>query len=137
MNEQNAFAEKIISALGGVSAVARRYGISAASVSEWKTAGRIPEERLIRIAAQLESAGVATRKDLFPDDWHLIWPEIIEDRDVKELSLRALVKAPLNQQPLFVFAQEILLGAWKEDEICNQAIKAMRAQRELVLSSGG
>lgn len=124
-------AADVIQALGGVTATAKRFNISVPSVSEWKQSGRIPEDRLIRIASELERRGIATRRQLFPDDWHLIWPELAEASDP-----RVLLEVPLTQQPLFVFAQEVLLGAWKDEELGDQALKAMRAQRNLILKAG-
>lgn len=69
---------EIIDALGGTLAVASLTGIKPPSVSEWRQRGRIPDDKLIRIAPVAEARGVVTRKELFPDDWHLIWPELAD-----------------------------------------------------------
>lgn len=69
--------ERLIVDLGGTAAVARLFGIKMASVSGWKKTG-IPADKLIRLAPVAEQRGIATRKELFPTDWHLIWPELIE-----------------------------------------------------------
>lgn len=66
----------LIDLLGGPAKVARRIGTSMASVSEWRRNG-IPDGRVIELAADIERAGGPSRTTLRPDDWHLIWPELI------------------------------------------------------------
>lgn len=68
---------QLIDALGGTLAVAALVGVKPPSVSGWKDAGRIPADKRIRLAPIAESLGITTRKELFPDDWHRIWPELI------------------------------------------------------------
>lgn len=67
---------ELISALGGTAAVAELSGVKAPSVSGWKEAGRIPDDKLIRLAPIAEARGITTRKQLFPDDFQAIWPEL-------------------------------------------------------------
>ncbi|MDO9357890.1 MAG: hypothetical protein Q7T70_02715 [Polaromonas sp.] len=69
---------KLIAALGGTAAVAELAGVKPPSVSGWKEAGRIPDNQLIRLAPVTEARGIATRKELFPTDWHKIWPELVK-----------------------------------------------------------
>ncbi|MFD2297742.1 hypothetical protein QRO11_15460 [Paracidovorax citrulli] len=69
---------QLINALGGTYEVAKLTDVKPPSVSGWKEAGRIPDAKLIRLAPVAEARGVATRKELFPDDWHLIWPELAD-----------------------------------------------------------
>lgn len=69
---------KLIEDLGGTSAVADLCGVKAPSVSGWKETGRIPDDKLIRLAPIAESRGVSTRKELFPNDWQDIWPELAQ-----------------------------------------------------------
>lgn len=69
-------AKELIEALGGDTAVARLTNVKTPSVWEWKQAGRIPENRLIRLALIAEARGIATRKALFPNDWETLWPEL-------------------------------------------------------------
>ena len=64
---------QLIEALGGVSAVARLLDITPASVSGWNA---IPPDRKIRLAVIAEDLGIATRKELFPDNYQDIWPEL-------------------------------------------------------------
>lgn len=66
----------LIDALDGVTAVSRILKIKPPSVSAWKKSG-IPDDKLIRLAPLVEQKGIATRKELFPNDWHLIWPELV------------------------------------------------------------
>ena len=57
--------------------MAAKLGVTPAFVSHWRTGFRpIPVER----CAAIEQAtnGAVTRKDLRPNDWHLIWPELAE-----------------------------------------------------------
>lgn len=67
---------KLIEALGGTFAVAALVGIKPPSVSGWKDSNRIPDNQLIRLAPTAEARGIVTRKELFPSDWHVIWPEL-------------------------------------------------------------
>lgn len=57
--------------------MARLLGVKPPSVHAWRTGG-IPDDKLIRLAPIAEQRGVALRKDLRPNDWHLIWPELAE-----------------------------------------------------------
>ena len=70
--------KKLIDKLGGSTAVARLMGESAPAVHMWRTRG-IPADKLIRLAPIAEQRGIATRRDLRPDDWHLIWPELAQE----------------------------------------------------------
>ncbi|HAV73653.1 MAG TPA: hypothetical protein DCX50_01605 [Limnobacter sp.] len=67
---------KIIDELGGTSVVAGFFSIRPPSVSEWRSNG-IPKDRLICLAPMCERKGIASRKELFPNEWHLIWPELV------------------------------------------------------------
>lgn len=69
-------ASEIIDKLGGPTAVAKLLNIKPPSVHAWRTGG-IPDDKLIRLAPVLERAGIATRRELRPDDWAEIWPELI------------------------------------------------------------
>lgn len=67
----------LIEALGGTAAVAALVGVKPPSVSGWKEAGRIPDDKRIRLAPIVHQRGLMTRWDMFPADWHRIWPELI------------------------------------------------------------
>lgn len=66
-----------IDSLGGVTAVARLCGVKPPSVWEWKRRGSIPIERCAAI--ERATSGAVTRRDLRPNDWHRIWPELAVD----------------------------------------------------------
>lgn len=67
---------EFIQAFGGTAVVADLCSVKSPSVSGWKESGRIPDDKLIRLAPLAEAKGIATRKQLFPDDWEKIWPEL-------------------------------------------------------------
>jgi hypothetical protein len=67
---------ELIDLLGGTAAVARRTGARMASVSEWRKQG-IPSGRRIELGADIERVSGQRRWQQRPDDWHLIWPELI------------------------------------------------------------
>lgn len=74
---------QIISLLGGINEVASLCKVSIPAVHHWKTRG-IPALQLMFLGALLEkkSHGLITRKDLFPESWHLVWPEIVEKKSI-------------------------------------------------------
>ncbi len=67
--------DKAIELGGGLSAFARKIGAKPNQVNHWRTRG-VP----IEYCTQIEQAtsGAVTRKDLRPDDWQKIWPELAE-----------------------------------------------------------
>jgi DNA-binding transcriptional regulator YdaS (Cro superfamily) len=69
----------IIDLLGGSTKVAKLTGVTPNAVSMWRK-NNIPNAQFVFLAATLEkdSHGLITRKDLFPNSWHLIWPELQE-----------------------------------------------------------
>lgn len=55
--------------------LARKLEISPVLVSQWRNGVRpIPIERCPDI--ERATGGAVTRRDLRPDDWHRIWPEL-------------------------------------------------------------
>ena len=77
-------ASQIIDILGGTFAVARILNIKPPSVSDWRSAGAIPDDKLVRLAVKIEEVtnSTVTREILFPDDWEKIWPELSADNQV-------------------------------------------------------
>ena len=57
------------------SELARSIGVSAPTVAEW-CSGRRPVPIARCVAIERATAGFVTRRDLRPDDWYLIWPEM-------------------------------------------------------------
>ena len=66
---------KAIDAAGGVGKLAEAVGVTQTAVSNWRSRKSVPAN----YGAQIESAskGSVRRWELFPDDWHRIWPELI------------------------------------------------------------
>jgi hypothetical protein len=67
----------IIKLLGGPTRISKMVGTSVAAVSMWQNSN-IPQDKLMFLAATLEkeSHGLITRKNLFPETYKLIWPEL-------------------------------------------------------------
>lgn len=57
--------------------LARDIGAQSALISQWRNGVRpVPIERCVAIERATD--GQVTRRDLRPDDWHMIWPELSE-----------------------------------------------------------
>lgn len=67
----------MIRLLGGCTRVSKMVNVSVPAVSMWQN-GEIPYDKLVILAATLEkeSHGLVTRKNLFPNNYKLIWPEL-------------------------------------------------------------
>ena len=68
---------KAVELLGGPTKTASILGVTTQAVCFWRDGKRkFPHE----YGAAIESAtkGVVTRKDLWPDDWAEIWPELVD-----------------------------------------------------------
>jgi hypothetical protein len=67
----------MIRLLGGPTRVSKMVNVSVPAVSMWQN-GDIPYDKLVILAATLEkeSHGLITRKNLFPKNYKLIWPEL-------------------------------------------------------------
>ena len=65
--------------LGGAAALARLLGIKPQTVTQWRSGKRrIPASRCHAI--EKATKGKVTRRDLRPDDFHLIWPELARNK---------------------------------------------------------
>lgn len=61
--------------VNGQAALARLLGVQPETVNQWVTLKRpIPPERCVAIESATD--GAITRRDLRPDDWQRIWPEL-------------------------------------------------------------
>lgn len=60
---------------GSQKSLAEQVGVSHQAVWAWINRGSVPSE----YGAAIEKAtqGVVSRKALWPESWHLIWPELI------------------------------------------------------------
>lgn len=56
---------------------AEKLGVSQGLVYQW-IAGRTPVAAQKAVLIEQRTDGEVTRKDLHPNDWHLIWPELID-----------------------------------------------------------
>jgi DNA-binding transcriptional regulator YdaS (Cro superfamily) len=70
----------IIDLLGGTAKVARMCKVDSAAVSNWRIRG-IPADKYMLLGARIEEAshGLITRQDLFPNNYFLIWPELLKN----------------------------------------------------------
>lgn len=70
----------IIDLLGGTAKVARMCKCDSAAVSNWRIRG-IPAAKYMLLGARIEEAshGLITRQDLFPNNYFLIWPELLKN----------------------------------------------------------
>jgi len=68
----------IIDLLGGTAKVAKMCKVDNAAVSNWRVRG-IPADRFMFLGARIEkeSNGLVTRQDMFPNNYFLIWPELL------------------------------------------------------------
>lgn len=71
--------QKAAAACDGQAGLAQKLNLTGpsprATVWAWIDRGRVPIEQCAEI--ERVSNGAATRRDLRPDDWWLIWPELI------------------------------------------------------------
>lgn len=59
------------------SAFGALIGVSQGMVWQWIT-GATPVSEKYCVVIEQKTDGQVTRKDLRPDDWHLIWPELVQ-----------------------------------------------------------
>lgn len=64
-----------IKAAGGVNRLADRLGVRQSVVSNWRARKSVPPEHCAAIEKAVD--GAVTRRELCPDDWHRIWPELV------------------------------------------------------------
>lgn len=68
---------EIIDLLDGPAAAARQLGVKPPSVIEWRNRNAIPIERCALVEKAIK--GRYMRWHMRPVDWHLIWPELVND----------------------------------------------------------
>jgi DNA-binding transcriptional regulator YdaS (Cro superfamily) len=66
--------DKAIQLCGGPSALAKQIHVTSARLGNWRVRG-VPIGSCFLI--EQATAGQVSRKDLRPDDWHKIWPELV------------------------------------------------------------
>lgn len=69
--------DRAAKAYGSQQAMATALGVTKAAVWQWKDDGRqVPVQHCAQIVRFTQ--GAVRHWELRPDDWHLIWPELIE-----------------------------------------------------------
>ena len=67
--------DKAIEIVGGVGKLAAAVGVVQGAVSNWRMRGSaVPVEHCATI--EIATNGAVTRRELRPDDWQKIWPEL-------------------------------------------------------------
>lgn len=69
--------ETAIESAGGVGKLATAIGVGQPVVSNWRARGTTPDA-VHCVSIERVTRGAVTRRDLRPDDWHLIWPELAQ-----------------------------------------------------------
>ena len=69
--------DKAISLVGGVGKLASAIGIGQPAISNWKARGT-PIDPILCVGIEKATGGQVTRRDLRPNDWWRIWPELEE-----------------------------------------------------------
>jgi len=71
----NTALQKACAAAGGQAALARALGVAAPTVNQWVKGLRPIPIHHCSVIEEL-TQGAISRKQLRPDDWHRIWPEL-------------------------------------------------------------
>lgn len=69
--------EAAIGKVGGVGKLAAAIGIGQSAISNWRARGTTPDAAHC-VAIERATSGAVTRRDLRPDDWQDIWPELAD-----------------------------------------------------------
>jgi DNA-binding transcriptional regulator YdaS (Cro superfamily) len=78
MNQVNALLQKACDLTGSQAALARILRVTPAYIHQLVKGSRpIPPEKCVAI--ERATGGAVTRRDLRPDDWQDIWPELVCD----------------------------------------------------------
>lgn len=72
-----------IGAAGGVSMLASAIGVGQSVISNWRARCTVPSASYC-VAIERATAGAVTRRDLRPDDWRLIWPELATPQETRQ-----------------------------------------------------
>lgn len=76
--------------VGSQAALGALLGLGKAAVNQWKSEGRrVPAEHCPAIERATQRA--VMRWDLRPDDWHLIWPELVGSKGAPKVKLAKAV----------------------------------------------
>lgn len=73
--------------LGSQAALAKALDLAPALIHQWRAGIRpVPVQHCLAI--ERATSGAVTRRDLRPDDWHLIWPELADQEATTSLEHR-------------------------------------------------
>lgn len=72
--------DRAASVVGSATALAGLLGVTKGAVFQWKLAGRSTPEKHC-VAIERITHGAVTRRDLRPDDWQDIWPELAKEHE--------------------------------------------------------
>ena len=72
--------ERAIRIAGSQAALASICGVVQGAVANWKSRGNVPPEYCPAI--ERATNGAVTRRDLRPEDWQRIWPELATQEKV-------------------------------------------------------
>lgn len=64
----------------GIRAAIVGLGISKQAIANWKASDSVPVKHCAAI--EIATRGAVTRKDLRPNDWQKIWPELATEEQV-------------------------------------------------------
>lgn len=93
-----------ISVAGGAASLARKLGVSTQAICFYRDEKRrLPEAlgaRIEALGARVEAlpGGLVTRKTLFPDTWHVVWPELAATEEKVPPALDAQAPATINSE---------------------------------------
>lgn len=73
---------------GRQAALASHLGVPRPNVCSWVSGKKSPSIKTALIIERF-TGGEVTRKDLFPDDYHLIWPDLATDADTHHINQTA------------------------------------------------
>lgn len=91
-----------ISVAGGAASLARQLGVSTQAICFYRDEKRrLPEAlgaRIEALGARVETlpGGLVTRKTLFPDTWHMVWPELAGAEEKVPAALVQQAPAAIN-----------------------------------------
>lgn len=79
--------------VGTQAALAKAIDVSPAIVQQWRVGARpVPVKHCLAI--ERATHGAVTRRDLRPDDWHLIWPELANPRKAMGAIQSTAIRSP-------------------------------------------
>lgn len=75
--------------------MASALGVTMAAIGNWKARG-VPVQRCVVIERLTQ--GVITRRDLRPNDWQLIWPELVKSEPKLASALDGQAQAAIDSE---------------------------------------